>query len=171
MCSAKKRKHAPTPVEQAVRFYEGGGYLVLNLSGMDKAAPTLRCLQNFCLHFHADEWGWLPGREINDPLQSTLLLLGLPGRGTGFHEDWSEAYNVALPLLGVSSSVSCQLMQCLNNACVSHHPRHVTFYTTMVHLFADRARLTSGQMGLHQPSEGRSCGSVCEEVESNWLCG
>ena len=111
----KKRKRVLTPVEleRAVRFYESGGYLTLNFSGMKEPTPALTPLHKFRHHFHAVEWGWLNGREVNDPSSSTLLLMGLPGRGTGFHVDWSEAYNVALPLVKVGSPVGLSVVSTL----------------------------------------------------------
>ena len=85
----RKRKQLPiqSPFEQAVKFYKKGGYLAINLFCRDDATPTLKVLQAFRLSYHAQEWGWGHGRKINDPFQSTLILLGLPGTSSGFHVD------------------------------------------------------------------------------------
>ena len=100
---ARKRKQPPvrSPFEQAMKLYKEGGYLAINLFCRDDATPTLKALQAFRLSYHAQEWGWGHGREINDPFQSTLILLGLSGTSSGFHVDWSEAFNIALLLTGV----------------------------------------------------------------------
>ena len=99
----RKRKQPPvqSPFEQAMKYYKEGGYLAINLFCRDNAPPTIEALQAFRLSYHEQEWGWGHGREINDPFQSTLVLLGLPGTFSGFHVDWSEAFNIALLLAEV----------------------------------------------------------------------
>ena len=148
-----------------MKFYKEGGYLAINLFCKDDATPTLKALQAFRLSYHEQEWGWGHGREVNDPFQSTLILLGLRGTFSGFHVDWSEAFNIALLLTGVRpscvsvgrlycshSSLRCdkQLACCLansnSNACVNHL-RHIVYHPTTVHLFCRQSRTNQWQDG------------------------
>ncbi|DBA97149.1 hypothetical protein WJX77_003424 [Trebouxia sp. C0004] len=38
------------------------------------------------------EWGWIDAENVTDSLRATLLLLGVEGKETFTHADWSEAW-------------------------------------------------------------------------------
>ena len=52
--------------------------------------PVVKALLAICKCYKGREWGWIDADNVTDSLRATLLLLGLEGKGTFTHADWSE---------------------------------------------------------------------------------
>ena len=64
--------------------------------------PVVKALLTIRKCYKRREWGWIDAENVTDSLCATLLLLGLEGKGTFTHADWSEAWKVAFPFDEVS---------------------------------------------------------------------
>ncbi len=76
-----------------------GKYLEVNLNidpGVDLPPDhVLMALDRMRQALKSEEWGWDDAFNVQDFRRGTLILIGIAGKGSGCHVDWSQAENIA----------------------------------------------------------------------------
>ena len=97
--------------------------------------PVVKALLAICKCYKGREWGWIDAENVTDSLRATLLLLGLEGKGTFTHADWSEAWNIAFHFDEVS--------------CIEPHASRLFLSIAALHIVMHTCTLPTAVDSLH----------------------